>query len=302
LITASLTGITYGLLESPTRGLRDPAVLGALLLGTCLLAPFIVVQARTQTPMVPLDLFRSPTFAGANLLTLFLYGALGGALFFLPLNLVQIQGYSATAAGAALLPFVLILFVLSHWAGGLVDRYGVRLPLTAGPLIAAVGFALFALPGAAGSYWLTIFPAATALGLGMAAVVAPLTTTVMNAVDQDHAGTASGINNAVSRVATLLAISVLGIVMLSSFGSALEAHMARIDLPAEAAIHDRRASLAAMSMPAELDDAQREAVRAAIAEAFIIGYRAIMAIAAGLALASAGVAWLMIRPTSHGGS
>jgi hypothetical protein len=304
LITASLTGITYGLLESPTRGLGDPAVLAALLLGTCLVAPFIIVQARTQAPMVPLDLFRSPTFAGANLLTLFLYGALGGALFFLPLNLVQIQGYSATAAGAALLPFVLILFVLSRWAGGLVDRYGARLPLIVGPSIAAVGFALFAMPGAAGSYWLTVFPAATALGLGMATVVAPLTTSVMNAVDQDHAGTASGINNAVSRVATLLALSVLGIVMLSSFGSALEAHIARIDLPAETAgaIRDRRASLAAMSLPPELDDAQREAVRAAIAEAFIVGYRAIMAIAAGLALASAGVAWVMIRPTSHSGS
>ena len=304
LITASLTGITFGLLESPTRGFTDPAVLAALLLGTGLLIPFIVVQARTRAPMVPLDLFRSPTFAGANLLTLFLYGALGGALFFLPLNLVQIQGYSATAAGAALLPFVLILFVLSRWAGGLVDRYGVRLPLTIGPSIAAVGFALFALPGAAGSYWLTIFPATTALGVGMAVIVAPLTTTVMNAVDQDHAGTASGINNAVSRVATLLALSVLGIVMLSSFGSVLEAHMARIDLPVEAAaaIRDRRASLAGMSLPPGLDDAQRDAVRAAIAEAFIAGYRTVMAIAAGLALASAGISWLMIRPTSHGGS
>ena len=116
--------------------------------------------------------------------------------------------------------------------------------------------ALFALPGAGSSYWLTIFPAAIALGLGMAAVVAPLTTTVMNAVDQDHAGTASGINNAVPRLATLLAISVLGIVMLSSFGSALEAHIAGIDLPAEAAaaIRDRRASLAVMSLPPQLDD------------------------------------------------
>ena len=138
----------------------------------------------------------------------------------------------------------------------------------------------------------------------MAVVVAPLTTTVMNAVDQDHAGTASGINNATSRVATLLAISVLGIIMLSSFGSALQARMARIDLPVEAAaaILERRASLAAMSLPPELDDAQREAVGAAIAEAFIVGYRAVMALAAGLALASAGVAWLMIRPTGRGGS
>ena len=195
---------------------------------------------------------------------------------------------------------MLILFVLSRWAGGLVDRYGVRLPLIVGPSIAAVGFALFALPGAAGSYWLTIFPATTALGVGMAVIVAPLTTTVMNAVDQDHAGTASGINNAVSRVATLLALSVLGIVMLSSFGSVLEAH--RQDRPpveAAAAIRDRRASLAGMSLPPGLDDAQRDAVRAAIAEAFIAGYRTVMAIAAGLALASAGISWLMIRPTSH---
>jgi EmrB/QacA subfamily drug resistance transporter len=213
LITASLAGLTYGLLQSPIHGFSNILILVALGLGVVLFAGFVRAQARAAAPMVPLSLFRSSTFAGANLLTLFLYGALSGALFFLPLNLIQIQGYSATGAGAALLPFVLILFVLSRWAGGLVDRSGVRLPLTVGPVITALGFILFALPGVGGTYWLTVFPAAVALGLGMAISVAPLTTSVMNAVDEANAGTASGINNAVSRLATLLAIAFFGIVI-----------------------------------------------------------------------------------------
>jgi EmrB/QacA subfamily drug resistance transporter len=311
LATISLGTIVYGLIESSRRGFSDPVILAALIGGVITTIVFITVEARlekTGNSMLPLRLFRSRNFSGANLLTLFLYTALSGALFFLPLNLIQVQGYTATAAGAALLPFILIMFLLSRWSGGLVKHYGAKLPLVIGPIIAALGFALFMLPGtghsgrAGGSYWVTFFPAVVVLGLGMAVSVAPLTTTVMNAVPENRAGIASGINNAVSRTAGLLAIAVLGIVMLHSFNSHLDRKLQTLGITPEVkqALVDQRSRLAAAEIPKNVDPALGQTLKQAVDEAFVYGFRRVTAVAMILALLSALSAWLLIEgKTKH---
>jgi hypothetical protein len=241
-------------------------------------------------------LFRVRNFAGTNLLTLFLYSALSGMFFFFPMNLMQVQGYTATAAGAASLPLIALIFLLSRWSGGLVDRYGSR-PLVFGPIVGAIGFALFAVPSIGGDYWTTFFPAVVALGLGMAISVAPLTTTVMNSVGGEWAGIASGINNAVSRLAGVLAIAIFGIVMLGTFNRHLIRDLAEINISPEIRqdVDAQRMKLAAIEVPTNIDIATREAIRLSIDESFIAGFRAVMWIASGLALASAATAWLVIR-------
>src|SRR6185312_4936067 len=296
LITFGLAALVYGLIESSRLGFGDRSVLAALIAAAIVLAAFLVIETRLPNPMLPLALFRSRTFTGANLLTFLLYGALGGTLFFLPLNLIQVQHYSATAAGAAFLPFILIIFLLSRWAGGLVERYGSKIPLVVGPLIAALGFALFILPGLNAGYWQTFFPAVVVLGTGMAVSVAPLTTTVMNSVAPNRVGIASGVNNAVARGAGLLAIAVLGIVMLHSFNHALDRRLTEVNAPPAAweSLQAQRTKLAAASLPEELDQTTRQLIGQSIGESFVHAFRLIMAIGATLAVVSAIVAWLLI--------
>ena len=297
LATLGLGGVVYGLIEADNVGLGNAQVLLAIAVGVASLVAFIVVEARSRDPMVPLSLFRSRTFSGTNLLTLLLYAALGGALFFLPFNLIRVQGYTPTAAGAAFLPFVFIMFGLSRWSGGLVTRYGAKLPLIIGPLIAAAGFVLFAVPGIGGSYWTTFFPAVVVLGLGMAITVAPLTTAVMGAVDARRSGIASGINNAVARTAGLLAIAVLGLVAVVAFSASFESAVA--SLPVPPGIRDtliaQESRLVGITIPGGLSSSAHAAAQGAIDTSFVTAFRVIMLIGAGLAVVSAIAALLLVE-------
>jgi len=213
LVLAGLGGVAYGLIALPSSGWRDPVVLASLLGGAVLLAAFLFVERASAAPMLPLGLFQSRTFSAVNLLTLLLYAALGGLWFFLPFALIQVHGYPAALAGAAFLPFTILMVALSRWAGGLLDRYGARLPLIVGPSIAAFGIALLGVIVPHGAYW-QFLVAITILGLGMVISVAPLTTAVIDAVPAHQTGVASGINNAVASVANLLAVAAFGAVAI----------------------------------------------------------------------------------------
>jgi MFS family permease len=248
--------------------------------------------------MMPLGLFRSRNFTAANVFTLLLYFALVGTLFFLPFDLIWVHGYSATAAGAAIVPTFVLMSLLSRYTGGLTDRYGARLPLVVGPAIAAVGFVLFAVPGVeSGSYWTTFFPAAVVLAVGLSVLVPAVTTVALNSVDVGHQGLASAINNAFSQTAGLLAIAVLGVIMFVSFGSSLDYRLATLDLPSEARqqLDEESVKLGAAEAPGGIDAATSSKVERAIDEAFVIGYRVVMLVAAGVALASAISAGLLVE-------
>ena len=296
IVTVGLAGVTYGFIESANVGWSNPSVWGTLTVRCVCLLAFSYFEVRVQSPMVPLGLFRSSDFSGANLLTLFLYAALGIFFFLFPLNLIQVQHYSATATGAAALPFILLMFLLSRWSGGLVSRLGAKLPLIVGPVITAIGFLLFVIPAVGGSYWTTFFPGFVVLGLGMAVSVAPLTTVVMGAVDQSHAGTASGINNAVARVEGLLAIAILGMLMVGAFSHYLNQHLTQLTLTNDMmhSLKSNEIRLAAVAVPAGIDSGTAAQLRMSIERAFVFGFRLIMLICMALSVVSSGVAWRTI--------
>jgi EmrB/QacA subfamily drug resistance transporter len=226
LATLGLALVVYGLIAM-NAGRISAGPLGIVAAGLLVLVLFVIVERREPDPMMRCDLFTSRSFSMANVYTFLLYTALGGSMYFVPFVLINVHHYTPTAAGAALLPFVAILVAASRWSGGLVARIGARTPLLFGAVFAGAGFVAYALPGNDGSYWMTFFPAASILGVGGALFVAPLTTTVMNSVPVEHAGVASGINNAVARTAGLIGVALLGLLVtagasyLSGFRAAM---------------------------------------------------------------------------------
>ena len=286
LATAGLSGITFALIEYARPGffVWMCGIAGVVLLLACL-----YVERRSSSPLLPLELFRSRNFLGANMLTFFLYAAFGGTLYYLPLNLIQIQGYPPTRAGAALLPLVLLMFLLSRWAGGLLSRYGARLPLMVGPLICAVGYVLLARPAVGGSYWVTYFPALVVLGFGMTVSVAPLTTVVMSSVEESRTGIASAVNNAVSQVSVLLALAVCAPVFFGVFSPSLSRGLEqrRASVETVRQVQSQRMKLGAI----ETTDATG---RAAVDEAYVAGFRVVVWLAAGLSAAASASAALTL--------
>jgi EmrB/QacA subfamily drug resistance transporter len=278
-VAIGLAAITWALSAIPSSGFHEKTVLGALGLGAAFLVAFLVIEARSrERAMMPLSLYRSRNFSGANALTLLLYFALGGALYFLPFGLIRIGGYSATQAGAALLPFALIMGFGAPFAGALADRFGPRLSLTVGPVIAACGLALLAFTDLRESYWVRVFPAICVLAVGMTITVPPLTSTVMVSVGNARAGIASGVNNAAARVAGLLAVAALGAVLFASFSH----HLAG---PPDSANEVLNAVLA--GQPGVPDDAEA---------AFDRALRTMMLVTALCAALGGIVGWLWIRP------
>jgi EmrB/QacA subfamily drug resistance transporter len=303
LAMLGLTGLTYGFISAPALGFGDLRVAGALAGGVVALTAFVVVEARREgsgRAMLPLSLFDSRTFSGTNLMTLFLYGALSVGGFFLSLNLVQAQGYSLAIAGVAFLPAALLLTTLSRWSGKVADRYGARLPLIVGPSLVGVAFVEMALVGITRGpvdYWTTFFPGAVLWGLGMGLTVAPLTTAVMGSVATHHSGTASGVNNAVSRTAGVLAIAVVGAVALFAFATALQERTSALALSTEAraALQAEAGRLGGAEVPAQVAADVADATRLAIKLAFVDAFRVVMAICAGLAWLSAAMAAFLIE-------
>jgi EmrB/QacA subfamily drug resistance transporter len=304
LATLGLAGVTFGFIQSPELGFTNPQILFALIGGLAALIAFVVVESRSSHPMVPLKLFRNRTFTGTNALTLFLYAALSGVPFFFSLNLIQIQGYPPNLAGFTFLPFGLLLATLSRSTGMLADRIGPRILLTVGPIITGMGFFWFAIPGLTAGpsdYWRMYFPAVVLLGIGMGITVAPLTTAVMGSAPPESTGVASGINNAMSRTAGVLAIAIMGALALTVFSSQVETRVTSDYSPEIVTqIRAETRKFADAEVPPGLSDQQSAVIKGVYQQSFIDTFRLISLMGAGLVWISAALAFWLVEPKKQG--
>ena len=275
LCALGLAGMTFGLIEQPLRGFGDPAVLLPLVVGALLFAGFIAWEARTEYPMLPLPLFKRRNFAIGNVETFSMYAGLGLLFFFLVLFLQQVAGYSALAAGTTSLPVTIVMFLLSMRFGMLADRYGPRFFMGVGPLVAAAGLAWFLRLDADVDFLTDLLPGLLVFSLGLSMTVAPLTATVLADADENNAGIASGVNNAIARVASLVAIAAVGALVAASFGSKLEEDLGELTSRPEvaSAVEEAKKQPLAEVVPAGAPPAVREEVAAAAQDASVTAFR-----------------------------
>jgi EmrB/QacA subfamily drug resistance transporter len=284
LCALGLAGMTFGLIEQPLRGWGDPGVLLPLALGALLFAGFIVWEARTANPMLPLALFRRRNFTIGNIETFSMYAGLGLLFFFLVLYLQQVAGFSALAAGTASLPVTIVMFLLSTRFGMLADRYGPRFFMGVGPLVAAVGLAWFLRLDADVDYLTDLLPGLLVFSLGLSMTVAPLTATVLADADEQNAGIASGVNNAIARVAALVAIAAVGAIVAASFGSTLDNDLGPLASRPDVApaVEDAKQQPLAEVVPAGAPPGVRAVVTAAAQDASVTAFRVGIGIATAL--------------------
>lgn len=301
VIVLALATLTFGFLRIPDVGFNTMQTLGSLSAGVLLLLLFIYIEKKSSAPMMPLNLFASATFSGANLLTFFLYAGLGAGMLFLSLNLVQVQGYSQLQSGLTFLPFTVLMISIARFAGKLADKYGPRLFLIAGPATAGTGLLMLSFvkqTNGPAEYWTTFFPGVMVFGLGMSFTVAPLTMAVMSSVSDHFSGTASGINNAVTRIANVFANAIFGALAVLIFSASLSHQLKDLPLnPAtKTAVLKEAANLGNAQPPADLKEPARSLVRTAYHTGFIHSYAIVMQSSAMLGFLGALMAVFFIKP------
>jgi EmrB/QacA subfamily drug resistance transporter len=299
-IAGGLALLTFGFLRIPAVGFRSIEVLISLLAGIVLLIAFIGIEKRSKHPMMPLNLFSNMTFSGVNLLTFFLYAGLGAGMLFLSLNLVQVQGYSQLQSGLTFLPFTILMITLARYAGALADKHGPRLFLIIGPAIAGVGLLLLSFvrqTHGASDYWTTFFPGILVFGFGMSITVSPLTAAVMGAVSDRFSGTASGVNNAVTRISNVFANAIFGALAVLFFSAALNDQLKTTEIsPAQRnEISAQANNLGNARVPAGLSPEVSKKIMLDYHQGFLHAYSRIMLLASGLCFAGAAMSFFFIR-------
>jgi len=289
LATLGLGLICFGLIEGANIGIDYPTVFLSIPTGVLLMWGFVRVEKKEQVPMVPMTLFKSRNFTGANLITFCIFFSLAGVLFLMPFNLIQVQGYSATVAGAALLPFPILVGALSRSIGGLINRCGPRPLLTAGTLLTSLGLMLLGLYGDTPSYWTSFFPAISCAGLGIALSFAPLNTTVMNSVKESVKGSASGVKEAVSRLSGMLSVALLGALAVGTFGQSLTSWVRHQPMPKqiEKQVLQQKNKLAKVNIPQQASPRLQKKLKKEIRHAFLGSFKIVMYTAAGVAFLGA---------------